>query len=840
VMRAEVSSRLPPRSLCRHILSTILELSLPPQSQLQAFMDSIGIDKEHHPFSTIGVDKVESSVDSNYELRTRIHALNVLRLIILDAPMSKEVYPLIGDATSSSIIGYTDPEWGVRNSSTMVFAAIMLRSVDADKNASNSDTTSCKAASVMELFRSYPSLPAFLLAVLRGSLDGLFATDTSMSLPPVLPILLLMARIQPIAQSGADAVSLVEPFIPHILRCLEHRELSIRKTAARALSNLSSREESSTTSVGRLAELFEHRLSEVLQEMEDRSNCNWNKLHGTLLAILALSKSSLEAGDIIRGVLSDHAFFKLAWVESRKPTIHPVCILTSVEILSDLFDRSDSVSTRCVELITLLEEVHPTKAIIPGAGDLSSKVAGVATRTICSKLWGDKTTSNELKLLLNGLMRLLQSPCVDVRIAAVKAFKKETYDGLDETVERSRGCSEYARELIASVATMLTQALTSELRLGEESTKAHPPTLRRLSRCLLECLDAASRLGSLENTFQSIRADVLAASSAILSLHAGDRAYDPDSWTHLLGNATELLSFAIATDDSVDAARSAEFRALLGHISNPLCHWRVRYSAAAALERSCILEKGALSKHSDQIVLRKPIDLLFVWVNLLQDADEDVRFAATKVSTVAFVPEMTLVNSFRGANGFTNHFALLDFAFGRIAEITRDLDKRLTAVGVKYEESGRKIFEEEAPNSYCEVSLSCQLAIVAGTENAAQLSEDCVEKSEFLLKRCRTILSLMLRRKGSDSSVMHDTRSAGVFLPFHTLLVGCTCTIFLSEGDTSDTQVLAGKLLSTMGMLAHPCIQKALSALSLAQFHNDLTKKALLECCFLSRQLNSL
>ena len=73
--------------------------------------------------------------DNSYEWRTRIHALNVLRLVILDAPLAKDMRKFIGDSLVSALIGYSDESWVVRNSSTMAFAAVMLRVIDADKNA---------------------------------------------------------------------------------------------------------------------------------------------------------------------------------------------------------------------------------------------------------------------------------------------------------------------------------------------------------------------------------------------------------------------------------------------------------------------------------------------------------------------------------------------------------------------------------------------------------------------------------------------------------------------------------------------------------------------------------
>jgi hypothetical protein len=67
--------------------------------------------------------------------KSRVHALNILRLIILDSPMANDTKFFIGDTIIAGLLGYEDDDWAVRNSSTMVFAAAMLRVVDANKNA---------------------------------------------------------------------------------------------------------------------------------------------------------------------------------------------------------------------------------------------------------------------------------------------------------------------------------------------------------------------------------------------------------------------------------------------------------------------------------------------------------------------------------------------------------------------------------------------------------------------------------------------------------------------------------------------------------------------------------
>ena len=62
--------------------------------------------------------------------------------------------PYAGDALVSALFGYDDSLWAVRNSSTMVYSSIMLRVIDADKNATRTDTTSSKVRLNNALFHN--------------------------------------------------------------------------------------------------------------------------------------------------------------------------------------------------------------------------------------------------------------------------------------------------------------------------------------------------------------------------------------------------------------------------------------------------------------------------------------------------------------------------------------------------------------------------------------------------------------------------------------------------------------------------------------------------------------
>ena len=65
-----------------------------------------------------------------------VHSMNVLRLLIGDATVGPALNPYITQCVQYSVQGFESERWAVRNSSMMVFTAVVQRSVDVDKNDS--------------------------------------------------------------------------------------------------------------------------------------------------------------------------------------------------------------------------------------------------------------------------------------------------------------------------------------------------------------------------------------------------------------------------------------------------------------------------------------------------------------------------------------------------------------------------------------------------------------------------------------------------------------------------------------------------------------------------------
>jgi hypothetical protein len=777
--------------------------------------------------------------EEKYEERARVHALNVLRMILLDAPLSHEVFPFVGLAFVSSIFGYVDHEWAVRNSSTMVFAAAMLRSVDSDKNASNTGATSNNAISVAELFRAYPSLPNFLLAVLKSCVDGMFQEQ---HVPPMLPILLLLARLQPVTLSGQDSITLADPLVPVILRCLDHGYLSVRKAAARALRNLSSGDKHSASSMVSILSTCEQNVRLVLDWKKVPVPGNlWNLLHGSLLTIRELLNQSVDVKQELRGMELYNDLWPVARSFGGNRRLPPPCLSLVVEILASLAGEEDSglVLEVCDQIIARLELINGQTNLI-GSAELGSRVASVSMNVITAKLWCVSLPPEERKVMLQRASSLMTSCQIDVRLTATKMFKKSIYHGIDALAGFPEG-----KDIVEYLTEVLLRALQTEISRDSDPgdfVGAHPPSLRRLSRCLLECLEANTRLGVVSKEFFDVT-DVL------LNRKLGTSAEGAQiTLTSVEGNAVELISFFIAGVSMEDQRR---FFSLVTRLSDPAGNWRLRHSAAVALGRSRVLQ--ADSKTPSDIRL----NMMFTWMSLMQDADVDVRYTAAKAvkweeKMETLVSEFALAQSFYALCASLPRIPLVKALLTYLVNSTDGLEENLREVEEGREQvegslggetedifvqdaSQRKIFEVEDPNPYREHCLTGQLAVSALARYLSwtdRSQQSLVDVSRILLARCCRVLQELI--EGFDTVTMLDaTRKPNVFPSLHNMLLAiCAVQSITDSRETVYRHVrrLAGSLVA-QGSVLHQQIAQAVRCL--AYESNESVSEVIHQCCFL-------
>ncbi|POI36127.1 hypothetical protein CIB84_000121 [Bambusicola thoracicus] len=57
----------------------------------------------------------------------QVHALNILRALFRDTRLGENIMPYVADGIQAAILGFTSPIWAVRNSSTLLFSALITR-----------------------------------------------------------------------------------------------------------------------------------------------------------------------------------------------------------------------------------------------------------------------------------------------------------------------------------------------------------------------------------------------------------------------------------------------------------------------------------------------------------------------------------------------------------------------------------------------------------------------------------------------------------------------------------------------------------------------------------------
>ena len=840
-MRSELSVKVFPRTLCANILARLVILSLPTKSRIEEHAVALGLSNVAENATSLFSFSLQShletsSFSSTNDSTSRVHALNVLRLIILDSPLAPQVAPFIGDCIVSSMIGYTDDTWAVRNSATMVFSAAMLRVVDSDKNALQKDETSSNAITAVEFFRQYRQLQLFLLAVLRHGLhydehnEACF--DSSHS--SVFPVLLLLARLQPVRKSGNEAASLTECFVSSVVRSLSHKEHKVRVIASRALANIASADPANAS--------HSHQLLRICAEKVRDLNMEWNGLHGALAAIHEILQTSTCPSTALKSTGAERYIMELCDRYRQSP---PSCLAMAIEIRRYCLQQDTCVHDAelfvqfCLECLNNGEP--GTLGQLVGASTLCVTAGRAASELLSMLVW---VHGNRNSKYAEQLESLLTSDIIDTRLVATKTFKKAVYHHIDELL-LSDFPAPIKTEILDIILQMLFNSLTVEISRNsgfKADERAHPPTVRRMSRCLLECLYASRALGSAGLPALELWS---IAGRITQRFDVQDLVCDDQS----VGNAVELMGFALAGVANEELQEKAlQFSTLVTKLNNPLGPWRIRHSAACGIDNSGLLTGKRLP--SSRFPLQREI------LKLLQDNDPDVRFVAAcslaerdKPSSVTALLALERVysvmcNRNRDENLSIYLLTLLVEQYSglssKMAQIMAELSSSetlSTASALINIDSTRKIFEDEDPNSYEEPLLACHLA--ASTLIARGLGLDEIEQECSNLALIGMSLLKKLKKHYSErklNGIMNDiTRQNNLFPDIQGVLVSCIVIIFLGGVNNACLQEEAKSMvtLCVSKHTIHPDIKEALTVLASARSGDDMTREFLCRLCFL-------
>jgi len=728
-MRAEIKVLGGASKLAESILFVLLHLSFPSKNvvctdelatvlpELRRFID---VDVSASPKGSL----------------IREHTLNVLRLLIMDASLAKVTQKGVGIAIVSSLTGCTDESWSIRNSSTMVFSAVMLRAIDADKNGSQSELYN-KATTITHLWQSFPFLPPFLLQTLNQAI----ANESPRDRFTLLPIVLLFSRIQPLRNGGVEASEAVYPFISPLFECLSQDDIHVRRAASNAIVNISPHADTKSSFVG------------ILQDtLDNLNNSSWNRMHGVLLTVEALLESTQMKWFQIVSVVPN---VSRPIVLCRRLQIPPACALLFLKILRLADDESDLLLDQCTSVLSLESSV----TLQPFGAEMVAVASRIVTEILSASFWkGDENAMQRMYSLLRHTTR-------EARYAAVKAFKKMIYAAMDKLSKGKEGKdSKKATVILPMAMSMLSDATRYEL----DSGAVHHPHLRRLTRCLIEVMSTSALL--------NVRLDVDSFRTLLTELFemvAASSQFDDEAQTQMSGNTLELLSLvpgAVPTTNMID---------LLERLSQQLCPWRVRHSAAVACHELLKVEP------------REP-RVVRVYVELLQDHDEDVRMAASGNMLV----EQALKSLLAEESYFGLAVDMMIGSWNQLQNAQVDSDAA---------------FVDENPNAYGEPLLFWHHSVACFLRSDEEVynSEKAITAGQQVIQRISEGIS---------------TSNAHSFSTIQGILVACAA-IHWEGGGVVETR--------DASEVVHPLIRKIMSALKDIVPMQQSCRDSILDKCFL-------
>lgn len=564
------------------------------------------------------------------------------------------------------------------------------------------------------------------------------------SIHPVLfPLLLMMSRLQPIYLSQIDPSTeeISMRFIQPVLSCLGHVHHKVRVVASRALNVLCSGDEDTRKdSVSR--RILITKCIELLSINSPKTSCH-NKDHGVLMALKCLLDSRncrnphIYFDESLKKVLSHYA----SWGEFRT-TCPPSCVAIALDIwhciyksvqsnleLSEIYLASRGISLSILDvvinLVRYIEDITVQKrSTIIGLATLASTAGKVAIEIIFPHILSAQTL-DQCVHYLRIVQDLMCSEIFDVMLHSVKSFKKKIWTLVESNND---AISKNLSPTLNLVYQTFTQSLLTIYR--RDGSLVHPPTIRRITRCILE---TAAKYRSLSSDHKIEFGEC--SLHILYDLFSALLFLDTQSDNHgtYVGNALELMALTIPELwDSKDNSHSFHrFKSDINLFVDQVFklsdaqteNWKLRLSAASSIKESKILVCNLNpSSPLRKIVNKHEISLYFRTVQLLQDNDEDVRRVAASALLGCDEQTASLCRLEQGyrflVKTYSNENSLFTLLTNQIITEMRDLVPTISEIIEEYNcslrsdelsevqnlSSKRKIFEEEDISAFEEVS----------------------------------------------------------------------------------------------------------------------------------------
>lgn len=579
----------------------------------------------------------------------QVHALNILRALYRDTRLGENIMPYVADGIKASILGFMSPVWAVRNSSTLLFSALITRIFgvkrEKDENSKKNRMTG------REFFSRFPSLYPFLLKQLEVVTSTLNSEAEELKIHPSLFLLLLiLGRLYPSPMDGSHSALSTAPFVPYIIRCGHCPVYRCREMSGRALVPFV------------MANEVPHTLLALLRGLPDpATHCmRQNSVHGTLLQVFHLLQSYLESnqfnsldfqqslGDILTCMGS-----KL-WLAKR---LNP-CFVTRaayLDVLVMLSTHLEKFQKQGMQLLDFWEEMNrvisdcelvsgvPCSPAVPGLIQYLQSI----TKLVIAVLSVTAAAAEEMAKPSLSVAHLLHCEFHEVRLLALEAILLWLKQRNSSQIAEGRG----------GVLCLLTDLEDTLLTMALKETNP---------QCFCKVLEILYNM-DLRNVLPRTECSIKMNPSELLtwSLNLADVSSSPEGQTIALKFASKLVIHLLQNHQQISEEILKKWVQLILYFCGDEQETEMLLAAAEVLKSTT-----SFLLISEKLILGLP-DTLALWkcvILLLQNEDLVVRDAAAEVIQVA-QSEKKSNEGTEFAFRIVNAPMALDLAFGILCEL---------------------------------------------------------------------------------------------------------------------------------------------------------------------------
>ncbi|NXK59824.1 THADA protein, partial [Sylvietta virens] len=677
VQLTEMLSRCNSESLHRmpqHWLSCVLEeiKSCDPSSTLCATRRSAGIPfyiqalLASEPKSKTDLLKMTmkelislaAPLNESLSVIPQVHALNILRALYRDTRLGENIMPYVADGIKASILGFMSPVWAVRNSSTLLFSALITRIFGVkrgkDENSKKNRMTG------REFFSRFPSLYPFLLKQLEVVTNTLNSEAEELKIHPSLFLLLLiLGRLYPSPMEGSHSALGTTPFVPFIIRCGHSPVYRCREMSGRALVPFVLPNEVPHTVLA---------LLRALPEPAARGTRH-NSVHGALLQVFHLLQSYLESNQFVSldlqqglGDIITCMGTKL-WLAKR---LNP-CLVTRaayLDVLVMLSTHLEKFQKQGMQLLDFWEEMNrvisdselvsgiPYSSAVPGLIQYLQSI----TKLVISLL--SVTAGPDPESCASAAAKAMAKPSVSVAHLLHCEFHEVRLLALEAVLLwlKQRNSKQIAEER-GGVLCLLTDLEDTLLTMAVKET--NPQCFCKVLE-ILHNMDLRDVLPKAERSINMNPNELLT-----WSLNLADISSSPEGQTIALKFASKLIIHHLQNHQQISEEVLKKWVQLIVYFCGDEQETEMLLAAAEVLK----------SITSFLLISKKPIlglsDTLGLWkcvILLLQNEDLVVRDAAAEVIQVA-QSEKKSNEGTEFAFRIVNAPMALDLAFGIVCEL---------------------------------------------------------------------------------------------------------------------------------------------------------------------------